>query len=238
MQYGNFVHILCVNLTKGKIMLYMSMMDREQVKAALMNCATTHNVSLSEFASEAGVAPATITGFVNDSKSSNRNEHNLSMTTIGKLSKRWPNLAEHLKIANPTSDVRDVPYVGMMNPQTKQVGGLEPNKPGTIMINKASKEFVAYGVSFGHPVMTQRVFLCDPEPIYDNFEHYINKLVVVDCDEGRMIGFLQQAIDSTFWLAGTANMWGLDNQNNYKYPEKIDICSNIKWIQPVEWIKP
>ena len=60
----------------------------------------------------------------------------------------------------------------------------------------------------------------------------------MDCDEGRMIGFLQQDIDKTFWLAGTTNMWGLDNQNNYKYPEKIDICSNIKWIQPVEWIKP
>ena len=34
MQYNNFVHILCANLTKGKIMLYMSLMEREQVKAA------------------------------------------------------------------------------------------------------------------------------------------------------------------------------------------------------------
>ena len=238
MQYGNFVHILCVNLTKGKIMLYMSMMDREQVKAALRNCATTHNVSLSEFASEAGVAPATVTGFVNDSKSSNRNEHNLSMTTIGKLSKRWPDLSDHLKIANPTSNIREVPYVGMLNPVTKQVGGLEPNRAGSIMVNQSKEDFVAYGMSKGHTILKQRVYLCKPEPIYDNFEDYVNKLVVVDCDEGRMIGFLQQSFDKTYWLAGPSTMWGTNNENNLIDPEKVDTCTNIKWIQPVDWIKP
>ena len=60
----------------------------------------------------------------------------------------------------------------------------------------------------------------------------------MDCDEGRMIGFLQQSFDKTYWLAGPSTMWGTNNENNLIDPEKVDTCTNIKWIQPVDWIKP
>jgi len=216
----------------------MNFMERDQIKSALINCATTHSISLSELASEAGIAPATLTGFVNDSKSGNRDKHTLSMTTIGKLTKRWPDLADHLKIANPTSNMRQVQYVGMLNPITKKVGGLEPRRSGSLVIQKWEGDYVAYGISVGHPILKQRVYLCKPEPIYENFEHFIDKLLVVDCDEGRMIGFLQQNQNKSFWLAGPSAMWGNNNENNLLDPEKIDSCTNIKWIQPIEWIMP
>ena len=41
-------------------------MEKEQLKAALKGLAKSRNVSLSDLAVEAGVAPSTITGFIND----------------------------------------------------------------------------------------------------------------------------------------------------------------------------
>ena len=214
-------------------MYYMNFMERDQIKSALINCASTHSISLSELASESGIAPATLTGFVNDSKSGNRDRHTLSMTTIGKLTKRWPDLADHLKIANPTSSVRQVPYIGMidrLNGHT--VGPLEPNQSGSIMLNSQRPDYVAYGIKAGHPIIKSRIFLCKPEPVYDDFDNYLDRLCVVDCHEGRHMGYLMKSGDGKYWLAAPYN------ENESKQPDKTCDCTKINWLQPVEWIRP
>ena len=184
----------------------MNFMERDQIKSALINCATTHSISLSELATEAGIAPATLTGFVNDSKSGNRDKHTLSMTTIGKLTKRWPDLSDQLKIANPISSVRQVPYIGMvdrLNGHT--IGGLEPNQSGSIMLTNAAKDYVAYGIKEGHPIIKNRIFLCKPEPVYEGFDNYLTRLVIVDCQAGRHMGYLMKSDDGQYWLAAPYN---------------------------------
>jgi len=214
-------------------MYYMNFMERDQIKSALINCASTHSISLSELATEAGIAPATLTGFVNDSKSGNRDRHTLSMTTIGKLTKRWPDLADHLKIANPTSSVRQVPFIGMidrLNGHT--VGPLEPNQSGSIMLNKAPKDYIAYGIKEGHPIIKSRIFLCKPEPVYDDFDNYLDRLCIVDCQEGRHMGYLMKSEVGKFWLAAPYN------ENESKQPDKTCDCTKINWLQAVEWIRP
>ena len=208
-------------------------MERDQIKSALVNCASSHNISLSEMASEAGIAPATLTSFVNDVKSSNRHKHVLSMVTINKLTKRWPDLAAQLKIANPSSSVKIVPYIGMIDhSQGYTVGALEPGRPSSLSVENIPPNYVAYGVKSGHPVIKSRVYFVKPEPVYDDFYNYIDNLVVVECDEGRLVGYLMLHDSVQFWIAGPYN------EKDGKLPEKISDCTNIKWIQKIEWIKP
>ena len=214
-------------------MYYMNFMERDQIKSALVNCASSHNISLSEMASEAGIAPATLTSFVNDVKSGNRDKHVLSMVTINKLTKRWPDLASQLKIANPSSTVKEIPYIGMIDRlNDHRIGGLEPGRPASVVVDRVSPDYVAYGVKEGHPIIKSRIFLAEPDPVYDNFDNHLNTLVVVECDEGRMIGYLCKNHKGVFWLAAPYN------EKESKQPHKTSDCTNIKWIQKIEWIKP
>lgn len=214
-------------------MYYMNFMEREQIKSALVNCASSHNISLSEMAAESGIAPATLTSFVNDVKSGNRDKHVLSMVTINKLTKRWPDLASQLKIANPSSSVKIVPYIGMIDRTNGHtVGGLEPDRPSSLSVASVQPNYVAYGVKSGHPIIKSRVYFVKPEPIYDDFNNYIDNLVVVECDEGRLVGHLFQHNSGQFSIVDITTI------KNEKLPKKISDCTNIKWLQKIEWIKP
>ena len=101
-------------------MNYYTYMNRNQIKSALINCAKTHGISLSELASEAGISPSTITGFVNDAKT--RADHVLSMRTIGKLTKKFPDLANFLQIAEPYDDkkLKEVRVIGLVDFENNQ----------------------------------------------------------------------------------------------------------------------
>ena len=114
-------------------MYYSSFMNRSQIKQALLNCAKTHGMSLSEFAAEADVSPSTLTGFVNDI--STRADHVLSMRTIGKLTKRFPDLSSFLQLAEPAQELQEVRFIGLVDTSRKwQVVALDPNSPGSTMI--------------------------------------------------------------------------------------------------------
>ncbi len=220
-------------------MYYMNFMERDQIKSALVNCASSHSISLSEMATEAGIAPATLTSFVNDVKSGNRDKHVLSMVTINKLTKRWPDLAAQLKIANPSSSVKIVPYIGMIDrTYGNTVGGLEPGRPSSLSVDTVSPDYVAYGVKSGHPIIKSRVYFVKPEPVYDDFHNYIHNLVVIECDEGRLVGYLMQHNSGKFSIVEIPILSNITTSNNGKLPEKISDCTNIKWLQKIEWIKP
>ena len=59
---------------------------------------------------------------------------------------------------------------------------------------------------------------------------YMSKLVVIDCKEGRFMGYFFKP--------------QIDNNSNYYVsslslkPQKLTECSDINWIAPIEWIKP
>ena len=126
-------------------MEYFTFMNRGQIKKALIDCAKTHGMSLSEFASEAGVSPSTITGFVNDI--STRAEHVLSMRTIGKLSKRFPDLSKFLQIAEPYDEdqLKECRVIGLVDFQNNQrITPLEHNTPAAIMIANTNDDYIAF----------------------------------------------------------------------------------------------
>ena len=213
-------------------MEYFTFMNRSQIKKALIDCAKTHGMSLSEFAAEANVSPSTITGFVNDI--STRADHVLSMRTIGKLSKRFPDLSKFLQIAEPYDEkLKEVRVIGLIDFENNQkITPLEHNTPAAIMIAYTNDDYIAFKAHNVHISLLNRYYLCKIDPIEDNseFHKYLSKLVVIDCAEGRFLGYIfknQDDTESNYYIT-----------NLSLKPKKLIDCTNVKWIAPVEWVKP
>ena len=212
---------------------YYTLMNRKQIKTALYNCARTHSISLSELASEAGVSPSTITGFVNDVKG--REDHVLSMRTINKLSVKFPDLSKFLQIAEPYDDQRlkEVRVIGLVDFENNQkIAPLDMNTPAAINIATTNEDYIAFRATNVHVAYDGRYYLCRLDPIEDQneFQKYLSKLCVVDCKEGRYMGFLfspQNDPDGKFYLSNICS------ETNH-----LTDCTDIKWIAPVLWIKP
>ena len=214
-------------------MEYFTFMNRGQIKKALIDCAKTHGMSLSEFASEAGVSPSTLTGFVNDI--STRAEHVLSMRTIGKLSKRFPDLSKFLQIAEPYNEeqLKEVRVIGLVDFENNQrITPLEHNTPAAIMISNTSDDYIAFKAHNVHISLLNRFYLCKIDPIEDQgeFHKHLSKLVVIDCAEGRFLGyfFKPQGNDEAPYYVTNLSV----------KPVKITNCTKVKWIAPVEWVRP
>ena len=212
---------------------YYTLMNRKQIKTALYNCARTHSISLSELASEAGVSPSTITGFVNDVKG--REDHVLSMRTINKLSVKFPDLAKFLQIAEPYNDkqLKEVRIIGLVDFENNQkIAPLDMNTPAAINIAATNEDYIAFRATNVHPSYNGRYYLCSLDPIEDKneFKKCLTKLCIVDCKEGRYMGFLfkpQNDSGGKFYLSSICS------ETNY-----LTDCTDIKWIAPVLWIKP
>ena len=212
---------------------YYTFMNRKQIKTALYNCARTHSISLSELASEAGVSPSTITGFVNDVKG--REDHVLSMRTINKLSQKFPDLSKFLQIAEPYDDqqLKEVRVIGLIDFENDQrITPLDHNTPAAIMVAHTNDDYIAFKANNVHISYLNRYYLSRIDPIEDEsqFHKYMSKLVVIDCKEGRFMGYFFRP--------------QIDNNSNYYIsslslkPQKLTECTDIKWIAPIEWIKP
>ena len=212
---------------------YYTFMNRKQIKTALYNCARTHSISLSELASEAGVSPSTITGFVNDVKG--REDHVLSMRTINKLSQKFPDLSKFLQLAEPYDDqqLKEVRVIGLIDFENDQrITPLDYNTPAAIMVAHTNDDYIAFKANNVHISYLNRYYLSRIDPIEDEsqFHKYMSKLVVIDCKEGRFMGYFFRP--------------QIDNNSNYYIsslslkPQKLTECTDIKWIAPIEWIKP
>ena len=212
---------------------YYTFMNRKQIKTALYNCARTHSISLSELASEAGVSPSTITGFVNDVKG--REDHVLSMRTINKLSQKFPDLSKFLQIAEPYDDqqLKEVRVIGLIDFENDQrITPLDHNTPAAIMIAHTNDDYIAFKANNVHISYLNRYYLSRIDPIEDEsqFHKYMSKLVVIDCKEGRFLGYFfksQQDNNSNYYISSLSLK-----------PQKLTECTDIKWIAPIEWIKP
>jgi len=212
---------------------YYTLMNRKQIKTALYNCARTHSMSLSELASEAGVSPSTITGFVNDVKG--REDHVLSMRTINKLSVKFPDLSKFLQIAEPYDDqqLKEVRVIGLIDFENNQrITPLDHNTPAAIMVANTNDDYIAFKANNVHISYLNRYYLSKINPIEDEsqFHKYMSKLVVIDCKEGRFLGYFfksQQNDDRNYYVS-----------NLSLKPKKLTDCTDVKWIAPIEWVKP
>ena len=85
-------------------------MEKEQMKAVIKTIARNKGISPSELAQEAGIAPSTITGFLNNREG--RAKHGLSAQTQNKLVNTFPEFNDAFDIPQPKESVKSIPVIG------------------------------------------------------------------------------------------------------------------------------
>ena len=210
---------------------YEDGMERNQIKNAIINCAKTHGKSLSEFASAAGVSPSTLTGFVNDI--STRADHILSMRTIAKLTKAFPDLATFLQIAEPVTELQEVRILGLVDIVNQhRIVALDPSSPGSVMIQNQRNKYVAYGAKANHRFYDKRTFFCLSDLIVkEDYKKYLTKLCIIDSEKGRFLGYLFTNKYNKYYLCQVSN-------NDKGFEPIINDLGTVNWLMPVDWIQP
>ena len=107
-------------------------MEKEQLKSALKNLAKQQGVSLSDLATQAGIAPSTITGFMNDVPG--RGHYGLSAKTQSKLADQYDTFKELIDAPTVSSGEYDLPIIGMWDADYR-VNGLELGMPSSFRTN-------------------------------------------------------------------------------------------------------
>jgi len=103
-------------------------MEKEQLKLALKNLAKQQGMSLSDLATQAGIAPSTITGFMNDVPG--RGHYGLSAKTQTKLANQYDTFKELIDTPTVSSGEYDLPIIGMWDADYR-VNGLELGMPSS-----------------------------------------------------------------------------------------------------------
>ena len=107
-------------------------MEKEQLKLALKNLAKQQGMSLSDLATHAGIAPSTITGFMNDVPG--RGHYGLSARTQNKLAEEYSEFKDMIEKPIINTNLVNVPIIGMWESDYR-VNGLELGMPSSFASN-------------------------------------------------------------------------------------------------------
>ena len=107
-------------------------MEKEQLKLALKNLAKHQGMSLSDLATQAGIAPSTITGFMNDVPG--RGHYGLSARTQNKLAEEYSEFKNMIEKPVTNTNLVNVPIIGMWESDYR-VNGLELGMPSSFASN-------------------------------------------------------------------------------------------------------
>ena len=103
-------------------------MEKEQLKQVIKNLAKKNNMTASDLATQAGVSPSTITGFLNDVPG--RGHYGLSARTQSKLADKFPEFKEQIDKPYVSNTLYNLPVIGMWHTDYR-VLGLELGMPST-----------------------------------------------------------------------------------------------------------
>ena len=107
-------------------------MEKEQLKQVIRDLAKLNNLSPSDLAIQAGVAPSTITGFLNNVPG--RGHYGLSARTQSKISDAFPEFKEQIEKPYVSNATFNLPIIGMWHTDYR-VLGLELGMPSTFTCN-------------------------------------------------------------------------------------------------------
>ena len=177
----------------------MSVIEKEKLKVALKKLAKSLNKSLSDIATESGVAPSTITGFVNDVPG--RGKYGLSQKTHSKLSENFP---EFKKLLNETHDFSkitncEIQIRGTVSKNSKFTSNLEETE--NVPIPEFNNVENLYGIRNGNDIEIYKGVKEQPENFINRYvlattkdeDHYIGLIIKIDeiiylkCNNSRRI---------------------------------------------------
>ena len=201
-------------------------MEKEQLKQVIKNLAKKNNMTASDLATQAGVAPSTITGFLNDVPG--RGHYGLSARTQGKISNAFPEFKEQIETPQMIASTFSVPIIGMWDADYR-VNGLQLGMPSSFLTSW-SNEMNNYSAVIRSPDFFSKLNLNTENRFYlfknvyaDSLNETENKQVYATTEHGNFIGYQTKGKDA-YYL-------------NDFFDKRIEIAGKVLKASKIEWTR-
>ena len=202
-------------------------MEKEQLKQVIRDLAKLNNLSPSDLAIQAGVAPSTITGFLNNVPG--RGHYGLSAKTQSKLAETYPEFKNMIEKPFVSSHQYNMPIIGMWHTDYR-VLGLELGMAATFTCNwyNGIENFSAvvrsphFFKSYPYNVSEIRYYLFQ-NSYTENLDDVNSKQVYATCENGNFMGYSVKVKDK-FYLF---NFYG----------QQIKIAGEVLKASKIEWTR-
>jgi len=206
-------------------------MEKEQLKLALKNLAKHQGMSLSDLATQAGIAPSTITGFMNDVPG--RGHYGLSARTQNKLAEEYSEFKDMIEKPIVNTNLVDVPIIGMWESDYR-VNGLELGMPSSFASNW-STDIESYSA-----VIRNENFFVKDQPL----NSFVNREIRYYLFKNTYIDDLNKANNKQVYCkTATGNFIGYQVKDGNKFylynffGERIESAGEILKASKIEWTK-
>ena len=206
-------------------------MEKEQLKLALKNLAKHQGMSLSDLATQAGIAPSTITGFMNDVPG--RGHYGLSARTQNKLAEEYSEFKDMIEKPIVNTNLVDVPIIGMWESDYR-VNGLELGMPSSFASN-----WSANIESYSAVIRNENFFVKD-QPL----NSFVNREVRYYLFRNTYIDDLNKTINKQVYCkTTTGNFMGYQVKDGDKFHlytffgDRVESAGEILKASKIEWTK-
>ena len=214
-------------------------MEKEQLKQVLKNIAKQNNMTASDLATQAGVAPSTITGFLNDVPG--RGHYGLSARTQNKISDAFPEFKEQIETPQPVEKSYQVPIIGVWHLDYR-VNGVELGMPTSFTMDYTANIHQYSCVIRSPKFFTSNMFTTSLNTIsmgnIEEVRYYLfknvysenlidtkNKQVYCKTEIGNFLGY-QVPYKGEYYLC---DFWG----KHVEHAGKVLKASKVEWtVQP------
>ena len=201
-------------------------MEKEQLKQIIKNLARKNNMTASDLATQAGVAPSTITGFLNNVPG--RGHYGLSARTQSKISDAFPEFREQIEKPQMIASTFSVPIIGMWDADYR-VNGLQLGMPSSFLTSW-SNEMDNYSAVIRSPNFFSKLNLNTENRFYlfknvyvDSLNETENKQVYATTEHGNFIGYQTKGKDA-YYL-------------NDFFDKRIEIAGKVLKASKIEWTR-
>ena len=208
-------------------------MEKEQLKLALKNLAKQQGMSLSDLATHAGIAPSTITGFMNDVPG--RGHYGLSARTQNKLAEEYSEFKDMIEKPIINTNLVNVPIIGMWESDYR-VNGLELGMPSSFASNWSTNI-----ESYSAVIRNENFFSMNPPTktmsfVNGEIRYYLFKNTYTD-------DLRKTENKQVYCKTATGNFIGYQIKEGNKFylytffGERIDIAGQILKASKIEWTR-
>ena len=201
-------------------------MEKEQLKQIIKNLARKNNMTASDLATQAGVAPSTITGFLNNVPG--RGHYGLSARTQSKISEAFPEFREQIEKPQMIASTFSVPIIGMWDADYR-VNGLQLGMPSSFLTSW-SNEVDKYSAVIRSPNFFSKLNLSTGNRFYlfknvyaDSLTETENNQVYATTEHGNFIGYQIKGKDA-YYL-------------NDFFDKRIEIAGKVLKASKIEWTR-
>lgn len=214
-------------------MLVLIDMEKEQLKSALKILAKHQGMSLSDLATQAGIAPSTITGFMNDVPG--RGHYGLSARTQSKLAEEYSEFKELIDKPPVLEQSVQVPVIGVWGADYRVTGlelGMSNNFLSEYSVNihlyssvlRTEVFFVKnFSDKMNRNLIRELRYYLFKNTYDEDIDLILGKQAYASCDGGTYIGFLGQKGSNIILY----NFFG----------EQIKSAGNVKQASVIEWTR-